>query len=179
MDTLGLSEVELIDTATGKYPVGVEWIYTKQGNNYLVNIMNYDEDTAVSIKVYLNGVEVTGATELRSGQTMTDFTAKPMSPILLSFGDNTFELVDSAGNVIQSNLTELKGGSIRCNLPVSGTMILAIYKDDALVDVALRKNTIAFTPTGVGSYRLMAMDWNLETMKPLRESKSIRMEVTE
>jgi len=179
VDTLGLSEVELIDTATGKYPVGVEWIYTKQGDNYLVNIMNYDEDTPVSIKVYLNGVEVTGAKELRSGQTVTNFTAKPMSPILLSFGDNTFELVDSAGNVIQSNLTELKSGTIRCNLPVSGTMILAIYKDDTLVDVALRKNTIAFTPDGAGSYRLMAMDWNLETMKPLRESKSIRMEVTE
>ncbi|MBR5152811.1 MAG: beta-galactosidase trimerization domain-containing protein [Clostridia bacterium] len=179
VDAMGISEVELIDTATGKYPVGVEWIYTKQGDNYLVNIMNYDEDMPVNIKVYLKGMEVTTSKELRSGQTVTNVTANPMIPILLSFGDNTFELVDSTGNVIQSNLTELKSGTIRCNLPVSDTMILAVYKDDMLMNVALRKNTITFTPNGAGKYRLVAMDWNLETMEPLRESKTIRMEVIE
>ncbi len=179
VDSLGLSEVELIDTATGSYPTTVEWTYTKQGDTYLENIMNYDEENSVSLKLCLNGKEVSQPKELRSGVTVDSLTAKPMSPILLSFGDHAFELIDSTGNVIQSNLTELKSGTIRCNLPVSGTIILAIYKNDTLINVSLDKDTIVFTPSGAGSYRLMAADWDMNTLEPLRASRTIRMEVTE
>ena len=179
VDSLGISEIKIVDAKTGNYPSGIEWLYAKHNGKYIINIMNYDEDNAVELKLYYGDREVTSAEELRSGSTLSSLTAKPMSPILLSIGDGAFDLVDENGEILKANITELERGNIRCNLPVNGTQILAIYKDDVLVNVSFNQNTITFKPTGNGNYRLMSADWDISTHKPMRESRNIKMEVYE
>lgn len=175
--SLGLSKVRLIDTTTGKAPENIEWSYTQQGNRYLIHIASYEETIIKNIKVLCGEKEVTGLQELREGKVADILEVKPFEPILVSVDIFTFDLLDQNGNVIEKNIDTIKSGTIVCKGNTEGTLILALYKDDTLIQASIESGKITVPDLTKGRYRLMAADWDMESLTPLAECKNIILEV--
>lgn len=181
---MNMSEVVLVDAATGEALDNVEWSYAEYNGKMIVNIVNYDMENDKDIKLYYNGVEIKNLTELRSG-AKTDtgvLTAESVKPIFVSFDLLKLDLVDDNGNLLKENITALTEGNIRCTANIEGDVILALYKDDEngnhLLDVTVNEGEIKFAPTESGSYHLMATVWNVKTMEPLVKSIKLSAEVS-
>ena len=177
--TMELSEIVLIDTATEKPVEGVEWSYATMGENYVVNILNYsmDDKDVKNIKLQLNGKDLTGVKELRSGSVADVFAAKPFQPMLMKIEPLRLDLVDVNGTVLESGITTIKSGRIRCESLIDGDVILALYKDETLVKACVGTCELDITANESGSYRLMATVWDMETLEPLTDSINLTMEV--
>ncbi len=174
-----LSEIVLIDVATGEKAEGIEWSYAKYGNKYVVNILNYsmDVDDVKNVKLQLNGRDLTGVKELRSGTVSNVFAAKPYQPMLMEIEPLRLDLVDANGTVLESNLSSIKSGKIRCESLIAGDVVLALYKDETLIKASVKTGELDVAITESGSYRLMATVWDMETLEPLTDSRNLTMEV--
>jgi len=173
---MNLSKILLVDAQTGETADDVEWTYAPYGNGFLVNTLNYDTDVK-QVQVKYNGVLLEETFELIAGNASEVHTLQPMKPALLYFGYGNIDLLDESGNILQPDLKELKAGVIRYNPSVTGTVILALYKDDELIQASLEQNTMAINLEEEGNYRLMATVWDMETMTALTKSMNIVTEV--
>lgn len=169
---LGFSELVLVDALTGEALDDVEWSYADYQGKKIVNIINYDYDTTKSVKLLLNGKEQTGLKELRTGTESSVLELKPYEPQLISVEHFTFELIDENGEVTESNLTEVRGGRIRCKSGVEGSLVLALYKDGVLVKVSTDSDVIEVPDDGE-KYSLAAMSWDMESIKPNAPARRI------
>ena len=80
----GINYVTLIDADTGEIADEVEYQSTVYNGKLLINICNRSEGER-RLKAFVKGKEVTGFTELRSGDEIDgDITAKYLKPILIS-----------------------------------------------------------------------------------------------
>ena len=178
IQSMNLSDVVLIDTETGKKAEGIEWSYVRYGNQFLVNVLNYEERIEKTVALEVCGKRVDTFTELRSNETIHGtYTVASYEPILLSFDIFTFDLLDQDGDVLEENINTIKEGTIRCNAEVGGTVILALYKDDEIVKVSLHTKEIEIDLTEAGNYCLKAMAWDMDTLTPLTKARTITMEV--
>jgi len=173
---MNLSKILLVDAQTGETVDDVEWTYAPYGNGFLVNTLNYDTDVK-QVQVKYNGVLLEETFELIAGNASEVHTLQPMKPALLYFGYGNIDLLDESGNILQPDLKELKAGVIRYNPSVTGTVILALYKYDELIQASLEQNTMAINLEEEGNYRLMATVWDMETMTALTKSMNIVTEV--
>ena len=84
MNALGMCSVELIDAETGARVSDTEWCYTEYDGGLLLNLCLYDWDAGRSVVVKVNGTPVSGALELRSGETLAEtFQVEGYTPMLL------------------------------------------------------------------------------------------------
>ena len=176
---MALTRIQLVDTETGQKPDNLEWSYAQQGSRYLIHIANYDETETKNIKVVYGDKEITGLSELRSGTKADVLSAKPYEPMLVAFDIFTFDLLDQNGTVTESNISTIKHGTIACSGNTEGTLILALYKDDTLIKASIGTGMIEVPELAAGSWRLMATNWDMETLDPLIESRNITMEVAQ
>ena len=87
---IGINDIELIDEATGAPVTGFEWCYTDYDGGILLNLCLYSWDKDKNISIKLNGQTVTGAKELRSGNTLGEtFTVNGYEPMLISIESGT------------------------------------------------------------------------------------------
>lgn len=85
IEEMGLSKVVLVDAETGAAIDNVEWSYAEFDGNIVVNVVNYDKEKDITIKVKYTGNE-THFDELRSMESgISQLTLKPYRPVLLSF----------------------------------------------------------------------------------------------
>ncbi|MBQ2615061.1 MAG: beta-galactosidase [Clostridia bacterium] len=173
--SMGFSKIILVDTATGKAAEGIEWSYAKYGDKYLVNIINYS--VTKNVKLQMNGKDVTGVKELRTGTVSDVFAAKPYQPILIEIEPLRLQLVDANGTILESNISSIKNGKIRCESLIGGDVVLALYKDDSLVKASITTGELDVAITESGSYRLMATVWDMKTLTPITDSRNLTMEV--
>lgn len=81
-----LSEVVLVDAATGEKLDNVEWSYAEYDGKIIVNILNYDRYNEVTAKIIYNGKTVTDFKELRSDKNLKDeLKLKRYEPVLIQF----------------------------------------------------------------------------------------------
>jgi len=178
IQAMNLTEVQLMDTRTGRAPENIEWSYTEYKDKYLLHVMNYDMEYTGLLTVSHNGEAVTGMKDLRSGKEYAEILeVKPYQPMLIAFEKYPLDMVDANGVTIEKNINEIKPGIIRCNAQTKGTLILALYHDDVLVKASIGSGRIEVPELTSGSWRLMAADWDMETLNPLAVSKNITMEV--
>ncbi len=176
IENMNITEVVLRDADTGEKLDDVEWSYAEYDGQYVVNILNYDMESSKNIGVYVDGEQIANLTELRSGKTSDTLLAKPMQAMLVAFDIQTFtfDMVDEGGEVIKSDVSTLEAGKITCTSDVDGSLILALYKDDVLIDVTIGTGMIEFSPEdGSDDYRLMATAWNMENIEPLARSRKL------
>lgn len=180
IQSMELSEIVLIDNKTCEIPDGIEWTYTEYNGKMLINILNYSYDKEKNIEVYYKGKKITELCELRKGDKSGTFVAKPYEPMLLAFDILSFDLIDDKGNIIEEDISEIKSGVVKCNSTLNeGNLILALYKDDVLVDVITNDDIMEIKLEESGKYRLMATVWGFEDIKPLCESRNLVTEVVE
>lgn len=178
IQAMGLTEIQLLDSATGKTPELIEWSYTEYEDKYLVHIMNYDMENAVSLNLLHHGTEISGMTDLRTGRTYGEvLEVNPYQPMLIAVERYSLDLVNANGTVLEKNIKTIKSGVIQCNAQTEGTLILALYHDDALVKVSIDSGRIEIPELTSGKWRLMAADWDMETLTPLAVNKNITLEV--
>jgi len=125
--------VRLVD-ANGNDITDCEWSYTTYGMEYLVSITNHNPDNSVTAYLEIDGERVSDFTELR---TLTDYedsiTLSSYQPVLLrtNFVKDTLEVTVSGQTV----------GATASVVPTDkldkAMLILALYKDNALIDVKL------------------------------------------
>lgn len=175
LQEMKLSDVMLIDVATGQKVEDIEWSYTNHNGKTIVNIVNYHETTARQVKVLYCGKEVQTMKELRSGEVTDNgiLEVKPYQPLLVSFAPLMLNLTDEGGNVIESDIDSLQSGIISCSTDVDGTVILALYESERLVKVSLGAGSIKVDLENGKDYRLMATVWDMDTLHPLIASTNI------
>ena len=175
LQEMNLSDVMLIDIATGEKVEDIEWSYTDHNGKTIVNIVNYHETATRQVKVLYCGQEVQTLKELRSGEVTDDgiLEVKPYQPLLVSFAPLTLNLADEGGNVIESDIDNLQAGIISCSTSVDGMVILALYEGEKLVKVSLGTGSIKVDLENGKDYRLMATVWDMNTLKPLIVSTNI------
>jgi len=123
------------------------------------------------------GQEMSGLYELRHGVQEDVLEVKPFEPLLVACDIFTFDLLDQNGSVIEKNISTIKSGTIACRGNAEGTLILALYKDGTLLKASLESGILEVPELTEGTYRLMATDWDMETLKPLIECRNITLEV--
>ena len=70
-DRLGITNVKLIDTATGKLVYDVEWESVVYDGKTIINVNNYNWNSLPKVAVEINGKRASEFTELRSGDVKT------------------------------------------------------------------------------------------------------------
>lgn len=106
INELALTDVELIDNATGQSVRDVEYISADCAGGKLINICNYDWDNDKSVSLYIDGEKAETVHELRSGQTLSgDITLESYEPILVFAGGAGTEYAASIGNIDVSGNT--------------------------------------------------------------------------
>lgn len=80
--------VEIIDNKTGANILNTEWCYTEYDGGLLLNLCSYERGTSRNIKILINGQPVSGAVELRSGNSLsTDFDINGYEPMLIKINN--------------------------------------------------------------------------------------------
>ncbi len=177
IQAMGLSHIVLVDAATNAPLTDVEWSYAPYNGGYVVNVLNYNYDSHKSFKLLMDGGEVGSFTDLRSGNATANgvMTAKTLEPMLLEIKAYTFDVISESGEVLQADIDKVQAGKIRCTTPqTGGTLVLALYENDALIKASLGTGIIEVPQLADGKdYRLMAAYWDMETLQPLLDSRRI------
>ena len=85
-DSLNPDVYTLIDESTNEPVKEVEWCYTEYNGKMLLNLCLYDWDATRTISIRKNGVPVSGAVELRSGEQLSEtFVVNCFEPMLIQF----------------------------------------------------------------------------------------------
>ena len=174
-----LSRIVLKDAVTGNPVHNIEWSYTEYGG-YVVNILNYDKTEEKTVQLFLDGNPITTMQELRTGEWTNDgeLCLKPYQPQLLAVKEINLTLQDENGNVLKENLDSIETGTVVCQTPIEGNVVLALYKDDELMKVSLGTGKLSITDCSQkGTYRLMATVWEPETLTPRTDCINIFKEV--
>lgn len=168
-----LSDIVIVDADTGEKTDDIEWSYAKYNDKYVINVLNYGKTR--NIKINLNGKNATNIKELRGGNCFEDecITAETYKPILLAVNQVTFDITDKYGNAKKENINILESGMIRYNGRDEGTVVMALYKDEILVDIKIGENIMEIDLSQEGDYRLMATVWDMSAMMPISVSRSI------
>ena len=81
-----LSDVVLVNAENGENIDNIEWSYAEYNGKVIVNIVNYDKEKDITVKVMYNGNEVKNFDELREMKLNNSLiTLKPYQPVLISF----------------------------------------------------------------------------------------------
>jgi len=87
-DRLGITNVKLIDTATGKLVYDVEWESVVYDGKTIINVNNYNWNSLPTVAVEINGKRASEFTELRSGDVKNGtIELKPYEPVLISLNN--------------------------------------------------------------------------------------------
>ena len=85
-----------------------------------------------------------------------------------------FDLVDENGNVIESDISKVKSGKIRyTSSETLGTVLLALYKNDVLLEISTNGFINVGQLTTGSDYRIMAAVWDFESLKPIVPCREI------
>jgi len=179
VNRLALSKLRLVDAETNEDIENVEWFYTEKDGRCLIHVMNHEANTTKQVKVLYEDKPVESLKELRSGKMADQFSAEFYQPLLVSFRLIAFDLVDENGTVLEQDINGLKQGLIRCRTAVEGDLILAIYRDDTMLQAVINNDTIAFTPEENSNYRMMATVWELNTLTPLTQQRTMTYQIEE
>lgn len=97
-DSLGITDIEIRDNATGERTMDVEYSMAELDGAKIISICNYDWDADKNVSIYIDGVRVQSATELRSGEdVLSDIELKSYKPILLKVGgDDEVETTETS-----------------------------------------------------------------------------------
>jgi len=118
--------------------------------------------------------------ELRTGEWTNDgeLCLKPYQPQLLAVKEINLTLQDENGNVLKETLDTIETGTVVCQTPIEGDVVLALYKDDELIKASIGTGKLSITDCSQkGSYRLMATVWEKETLTPRTDCINIFKEV--
>jgi len=180
IQNMGLSRVVLKDAKTGDPVHNIEWTYTEYDGGYVVNILNYDKTEEITVQLFLDGNPITTMQELRTGEWTNDgeLCLKPYQPQLLAVKEINLTLQDENGNVLKETLDTIETGTVVCQTPIEGDVVLALYKDDELIKASIGTGKLSITDCSQkGSYRLMATVWEKETLTPRTDCINIFKEV--
>ena len=179
VNRLALSKLRLVDAGTNEDIENVEWFYTEKDGKCLIHVMNHEANTTKQVKVLYENKPIKGVKELWSGTVANQFSAEFYQPLLLSFNLFSFDLVDENGTILEQDIDNLTQGFIRCRTAVEGDLILAIYHGDSMVQAIVNDDTIWFTPEESGEYRMMATVWELDSLKPLTQQRTMTYQIEE
>lgn len=83
----GMQKVLITDADSGERVSDTEWTYAEYNGGLLVNICNFDMSSEKSVRISVDGRNITAAEELRSGtQTGEVITLSPYEPVLIYIG---------------------------------------------------------------------------------------------
>ena len=83
-DEAEISRIEVIDNNTGKKVRNVEYFMAEENGDKIISLCNYDWDADKDVSIYIDGVRVNKAVELRSMENVSsDIQLKSYKPILL------------------------------------------------------------------------------------------------
>ncbi|MBR5152849.1 MAG: beta-galactosidase [Clostridia bacterium] len=167
--------VRLVD-AHGNDINDCEWSYTTYGLEYLVNITNYNPEDGITAYLEIDGERVPAFTDLR---TLTEYegsiTLSPYQPVLL----RTDCVKDALEIALSGNALTATASVIPTEKLDKAMLILALYKDNALIDVKIEyvdvsesecKTTIERALTESGSYQVSRFIFD-EELNPLTEKE--------
>jgi len=84
-DKAGLTDVEIIDNATGEKVRDVEYSYSEINCGKIISICNYNWDEDKNVSIYVNGEKLTeGMLELKTGEKLSESVSlKSFEPVLI------------------------------------------------------------------------------------------------
>lgn len=86
IEEMQLSDVVLVNAETGERLDNIEWSYAEYKGKIVVNVLNYDFDNRVAVKIKYKGREIADFTELRSDERYKNqIELNPYQAVLLQF----------------------------------------------------------------------------------------------
>ncbi len=181
VSSLGLSDIELIDSSTGERVKDVEYTSAEYNGKTLISICNYDWDNDKQISIYVNGMQLESAKELRSGETISGgMQIKSFEPVLLEVSDEQGVYDAEIGGVFAAGKTV--GFEITAENDINAaTAATAVYgADGALENIHIDEinsisagDTVSFEnvlDASVSGKTVKVMLWEQGTMRPLAVS---------
>jgi len=179
VEALSLNEVVLTDAQTGERIKNVEYTEAVLDGKRIISICNYDWDADKTVNVFINGVKMTKAKELRSGDTVGEtLTLRSFEPILLEVNEN--DMTDSY-SYICSDYTDVTIQIKESLLQTEGDLkaILAVYKDGILLGVDLETAAetielyVPYSVKNTDGITANVMLWDMENISPVTEEIAI------
>jgi hypothetical protein len=94
LDKKNMRRVRIVDADTGKDAHNIEYRYTDYNGSLLINLCNYKWGNDATLKVLVDGKEISSCTELRNGDALgSSFKAKPYVPMLIKI-DGDYQVLD-------------------------------------------------------------------------------------
>ncbi len=174
----GLDTVQFVDGSTGELLDTVEWQWTTDGYDMLINVTNYTWEDYDNVKVIVNGKEAGNVTDLITNEELgAEFNLVAHEPRLLRIEGSDEITITNSDNEYTASV------NVTNNMPrgeYEPVLIIAVYKADGqLIDVDIDSENVTFglssnlsakvtVPDDGNTYTVKAFLWDgFEKMKPI------------